>query len=123
MLNVLNDLCDSPILLAGFRRGDLKDLRGCTLLISEPNLDNRTAALLGNLTNRNFLLVEERFISSAMQVRRRFTSARIQRSKKSRTGFMFMRQLHLPITRWLIGRGGKRLMVSGNVYLPIAPSI
>jgi hypothetical protein len=60
VLNVLQDLCDAPILLAGFKRGDLKDLRGYTLLISDPHLDNRTAALLGNLTNRNFLLVEER---------------------------------------------------------------
>jgi hypothetical protein len=60
LLNVLHDLCDAPIRLAGLRRGDLKDLGGFTLLISEPNLDNRMAALLGNLTNRNFLLVEER---------------------------------------------------------------
>jgi hypothetical protein len=60
VLDVLHDLCDAPVLLAGFKRGDLKDLRGFTLLISEPNLDNRTAALLGNLTNRNFLLVEDR---------------------------------------------------------------
>jgi hypothetical protein len=59
VLNVLNELCSQPILLAGFRRGDLKDLRGFTFLISEPHLDKRTAALLGNLTNRNFLLVEE----------------------------------------------------------------
>ena len=59
VLNVLNDLCYAPALLAGFRRGDLNDLHGCTFLISEPHLDKRTAALLGNLTNRNFLLVEE----------------------------------------------------------------
>jgi hypothetical protein len=61
VLGVLNDLCWAPTLLAGFRRADLKDLNGYrTLLISEPNLDNRTAALLGNLTNRHFILVEER---------------------------------------------------------------
>jgi hypothetical protein len=61
VLGVLNDLCCSPTLLAGFRRADLKDLRGYrTLLISEPNLDNRTAALLGNLTNRQFVLIDER---------------------------------------------------------------
>jgi hypothetical protein len=59
VLNVLNDLCYAPALLAGFRRGDLNDLHGCTFLISEPHLDKRTATLLGNLTNRNFLLVEE----------------------------------------------------------------
>jgi hypothetical protein len=29
------------------------------MLISEPNLDNRAAALLGNLTNQDFLIVEE----------------------------------------------------------------
>jgi hypothetical protein len=59
VLNVLNGLCFEPRLLAAFRRGDLKDLRGGTFLISEPHLDKRTAALLGNLTNRNYLLVEE----------------------------------------------------------------
>jgi hypothetical protein len=59
-LGVLNDLCWAPTLLAGFRRSDLKELTGYrTLLISEPNLDNRTAALLGNLTNRHFLLIED----------------------------------------------------------------
>jgi hypothetical protein len=60
LLRVLRDLCRTPTLLAGFRRADLKDLnRHRTLLISEPNLDNRTAALLGNLTNRDFILVEQ----------------------------------------------------------------
>jgi hypothetical protein len=58
LLAVLRDLCRTPTLLAGFKRADLKDLNGYrTLLISEPNLDNRTAALLGNLTNRDFMLV------------------------------------------------------------------
>jgi hypothetical protein len=57
VLRVLRDLCRTPTLLAGFRRADLKDLNGRTLLISEPNLDNRTAALLGNLTNRDFVLL------------------------------------------------------------------
>jgi hypothetical protein len=61
VLGVLNDLCNCPTLLAGFRRADIKDLYGCrTLLISEPNLDNRAAALLGNLTNRGFVLMEQR---------------------------------------------------------------
>jgi hypothetical protein len=60
ILGVLHDLCRTPTLLAGFKRADLKDLNGYrTLLISEPNLDNRTAALLGNLTNRHFMLVEQ----------------------------------------------------------------
>jgi hypothetical protein len=60
ILGVLHDLCRTPTLLAGFKRADLKDLNGYrTLLISEPNLDNRTAALLGNLTNRDFMLVEQ----------------------------------------------------------------
>jgi hypothetical protein len=60
LLRVLHDLCAAPMLLAGFRRADLKDLEGYrTLLISEPNLDNRTAALLGNLTNRDFTIVEQ----------------------------------------------------------------
>lgn len=60
VLNVLNELCCKPALLAAFKQGDLKDLRGHTLLISARNWDNRTATLLGNLTNRNFLLLEER---------------------------------------------------------------
>jgi hypothetical protein len=60
ILRVLDELCHAPILLAGFKRADLKDLnRRRTLLISEQNLDPRTAALLGNLTNRGFALVEQ----------------------------------------------------------------
>jgi hypothetical protein len=60
LLRVLHDLCRNPALLAGFKRADLKDINGYrTLLISEPNLDNRTAALLGNLTNRGFILLEQ----------------------------------------------------------------
>lgn len=41
------------------RRGDLKDVSRHTLLISEPNLKNQAAALLGNLTNRGFMIVEQ----------------------------------------------------------------
>jgi hypothetical protein len=38
--------------LGGLKRADLKDInRYRTLLISEQNLDARTAALVGNLTN------------------------------------------------------------------------
>jgi hypothetical protein len=60
LLGILRDLCRTPTLLAGLKRGDFKELTGYrTLLISEPNLDNRTAALLGNLTNRHFLLIEQ----------------------------------------------------------------
>jgi hypothetical protein len=60
ILRVLHELCCAPILLAGFKRGNLKDLsRYRTLLISEQNLDARTAALLGNLTNRGFALIEQ----------------------------------------------------------------
>jgi hypothetical protein len=60
LLRVLRDLCSTPTLLAGFKRGDLKDLnRHRTLLISEPHLDNRTAALLGTLTNRDFMLLDQ----------------------------------------------------------------
>jgi hypothetical protein len=60
ILSVLNALCAWPRLLAGFRRADLRYLRSPeTLLIAEPNLDNRTAALLGNFTNRGFLFVSE----------------------------------------------------------------
>lgn len=49
--------------MAGFRRRDLADLHGATQLISEPTLDNRTAALFGNLTNRKFLLVDKGSLS------------------------------------------------------------
>ncbi|RSL17966.1 hypothetical protein EDE15_3518 [Edaphobacter aggregans] len=59
LLRVLHDLCLGSLLLAGFRRGDLKDVSRHTLLISEPNLNNQTAALLGNLTNRGFMIVEQ----------------------------------------------------------------
>ena len=60
LLRVLHDLCRESLLLAGFRRGDLRDVSRRTLLISEPNLNNQTAALLGNLTNRGFAIVEQR---------------------------------------------------------------
>src|SRR5271170_4522381 len=60
LLRVLHELCSGSLLLAGFRRGDLQDVYRRTLLISEPNLTNQTAALLGNLTNRGFMIVEQR---------------------------------------------------------------
>jgi hypothetical protein len=60
ILRVLYELCCMPALLAGFRRSDLKGLDRCgTLLIAEQNLDARTATLLGNLTNRDFAVVEQ----------------------------------------------------------------
>ena len=60
LLHVLGDLCRRPALLAGFQRSHLGVLRwGCgTNLVSEPNLDKRTAALLSSLTDRRFLVVE-----------------------------------------------------------------
>jgi hypothetical protein len=64
VLRILRDVCASPVLLAGFRRSDLKTLsHHRTLLISEPNLDKRTAALLGNLTNRGFMIVEGGYVT------------------------------------------------------------
>jgi hypothetical protein len=60
LLRVLHDLCLGSLLLAGFRRGDLKEVYRRTLLISEPYLNNQTAALLGNLTNRGFAIVDQR---------------------------------------------------------------
>jgi hypothetical protein len=40
-------------------QGDLKDVSRHTLLISESNLNNQTAALLGNLTNRGFMILKQ----------------------------------------------------------------
>ena len=62
VLRLLQDLCRVAGLMADFKRGDLKDLNFSfhTNLISAPNLDNRTAALLGNLTNPGFMIVEQR---------------------------------------------------------------
>jgi hypothetical protein len=59
LLRILNRLCRMPVLVAEFRKGDLSAVdRGChTALISEPNLNNRSAALLGNLTNPGFRVV------------------------------------------------------------------
>jgi hypothetical protein len=61
VLRILNVFCRKPVLVAEFRKGDLDTLNwGCeTQLISEPNLDNRKAALLGNLTNRGFRIVAD----------------------------------------------------------------
>jgi hypothetical protein len=61
LLRVLHELCSGSLLLAGFRRGDLQDVSRRTLLISEPHLSNQTAALLGNLTNRGFMILEQRY--------------------------------------------------------------
>jgi len=60
VLLILRDFCRWPVLLAEFRRSHLKALEGCgrTNLISVPNLDKRTAALFGNLTNPKFFVVE-----------------------------------------------------------------
>lgn len=60
VLRVLSIFCRQAKLLSGFRRSDLGVLQwGCrTNLVSEPNLDKRTAALLSDLTNRNFTVVE-----------------------------------------------------------------
>jgi hypothetical protein len=58
VLHVLSQFCPQPALLAGFGRGQLGALiRYRTLLISEPNLDKRTAHLLSGLTDRKFLVV------------------------------------------------------------------
>jgi hypothetical protein len=60
VLRALRDFCRQAALLAGFGRSHLSVLQwGCkTNLVSEPNLDKRTAALLSNLTNRSFMVVE-----------------------------------------------------------------
>jgi hypothetical protein len=60
LLRVLHDLCSRSLLLAGFRRRDLQEAHRATLLLSEPHLSKQTAALLGNLTNRGFMIVEQR---------------------------------------------------------------
>ena len=50
VLHVLQDICPIAALLSGFRRIHLGAPRARTNLILEPNLDKRTAALLGDLT-------------------------------------------------------------------------
>jgi hypothetical protein len=60
LLRILKNLCRGAGLVAEFRRADLKDLNFHTVLISAPNLDNRAAALLGNLTNPGFIIVDQR---------------------------------------------------------------
>ena len=64
VLHVLDNFCRKAELLAGFRRSHLDALRSCqTNLVSEPNLDKRTAALLSNLTDRNFLVVQGPYVA------------------------------------------------------------
>jgi len=60
VLHVLRNVCREAKLLSGFRRSDLKALSwSCkTTLISEPNLDRRTAELLSNLTDSGFMVAE-----------------------------------------------------------------
>ena len=58
VLHVLRQFCRQAALLAGFQRSDLGvNNHFCTNLISEPNLDRRTANLLIGLTDRRFLVV------------------------------------------------------------------
>jgi len=59
VLSVLEGFCRAPLRVADFLKGDLSILRqSCrTVLISEPNLNRRSAAMLGNLTNRGFRVV------------------------------------------------------------------
>jgi hypothetical protein len=60
-LHVLHKLCFQAALLAEFRRSELHGVfwSGGTNLISEPNLDKRTANLLGHLTDKSFWVVED----------------------------------------------------------------
>ena len=66
VLHVLRNVCREAKLLAGFRRSHLGILQwGCkTNLVSEPNLDRRTADLLGSLTDRYFTVVEGSSLTS-----------------------------------------------------------
>jgi hypothetical protein len=59
LLSMLMNLCCGAGLVAEFRRADLKVLNLYTALISAPSLDNRAAALLGNLTNPGFMIVDQ----------------------------------------------------------------
>lgn len=61
LLRILSCFCRVPVRVAEFRKGDLPTVnRGWhTALISEPNLNNRNAALLGNLTNPGFTVVAD----------------------------------------------------------------
>jgi hypothetical protein len=69
VLRVLSIFCRKAKLLSGFRRSHLGVLRGgcMTNLVSEPNLDKRTAALLSNLTDRNFMVVERGSLISCVK--------------------------------------------------------
>jgi hypothetical protein len=60
VLHDLRNVCREAKLLSGFRRSHLVVLSwSCrTHLISEPNLDKRTANLLSNLTDRKFRVIE-----------------------------------------------------------------
>jgi hypothetical protein len=59
VLHVLFTVCRKPSLLSGFRRSHLRVLGWAgTNLISEPNLNQRTADLLGDLTDQNFVVAE-----------------------------------------------------------------
>jgi hypothetical protein len=71
--------------LCWISEGDLKDVFCRTLLISEPALNNRTAALLGSLTNRGFMIVEQRSYVHCL-VPRPFTSETPRRSGGSSIG-------------------------------------
>jgi len=59
VLRILKAFCREPSLAAEFRRGDIDNYHwnSRTFLILEPNLDNKKAVLLGNLTNPGFQML------------------------------------------------------------------
>ena len=57
VLRMLKNFCREAALLAGFRRNDISRLSSfSTLLISEPDLDKRTASSISGLTDKEFLV-------------------------------------------------------------------
>ena len=58
VLHLLKNFCRGAVLVAGFSRSHLSVIYGrLTLLISEPNLDKKTATLLSGLTDTNYLVL------------------------------------------------------------------
>jgi hypothetical protein len=114
VLQVLKALCPRAALLAGFRRRDLDALRWCwTVLISEPYLDKRTAALLSSLTYSEFLVVEGGSVASHSKSRAIYAGEDPETHKIQNAVY-----LHLPPTNAVPTASPRRLQEMVE-YLPV----
>lgn len=120
LLRVLNGLCRKPVLVAGFRKSDLPTLsRSCyTALVSEPNLSNRDAALLGTLSNSGFLVVADGRLADYSMSRAVYAGENATTRKIENSIRCHIRDTHAatPVLPEWLEKTTERLLVHLNQY-------